>query len=185
MVQVLLLVKWELRISFKLHKLQGSGSRTDKQFQETISYCSINWPGGHRLALFLEILPCGMHESKFEERVPSGDVLFHIPYYTFDLNSLSGLWVSKFLLLSHWDYWWVGQKNKKSHLWHGLMIVICWDILGGRLLRDYYLGLIHVLRNLDLKLLMVSHLHWLEWVRTSKDPLIFLSAQRKYWKQAL
>jgi hypothetical protein len=29
--QTLLVVKWELRISFKLHKLQGSGSRTDKQ----------------------------------------------------------------------------------------------------------------------------------------------------------
>jgi hypothetical protein len=27
----LLVVKWELRISFKLHKLQGSGSRTDEQ----------------------------------------------------------------------------------------------------------------------------------------------------------
>ncbi len=43
-----------------------------------------------------------------------------------------------------------GSKNKKSHLWHGMMIGICGDILGGRLLRDY-LGLIHVLRNLDLK----------------------------------
>ncbi len=71
-------------------------------------------------------------------------------YCTFDLNSLSGLWKSIFLLCSHWDYWRAGQKNKRLHLWHDMMIGICWDILGGRLLRDY-LGLIHVLRNLDLK----------------------------------
>ncbi len=32
------------------------------------------------LALFLEILPCGMRESKFEEIVTSGDLLFHVPY---------------------------------------------------------------------------------------------------------
>ncbi len=51
------------------------------------------------------------------------------------------------------------SKNKKSHLWHGMMIGIFWDILGGRLLRDY-LGLIHVLRNLDLKLLIVSCACW-------------------------
>ncbi len=41
---------------------------------------SINWPGGHRLPLFSEILPCGVRESEFEERVPSGDLLFHVPY---------------------------------------------------------------------------------------------------------
>ncbi len=58
-------------------------------------------------------------------------------YCTFDLNSLSGLWKSKILLRSHWDYWRGGQKNKKSHLWHGLMIGNCWDILGGRLLKSH------------------------------------------------
>ncbi len=78
-------------------------------------------------------------------------------YCTFDLNSLSGLWKSIFLLRSHWDYWRAGQKNKKSHLWHSLMIGICWEIL--YLVVDY-LGLIHVLRNLDLKLLMVSCARW-------------------------
>jgi hypothetical protein len=41
---------------------------------------NINWPGGHRLALFWGILPSGMRESEFEERVPSGDLLFHAPY---------------------------------------------------------------------------------------------------------
>ena len=40
-----------------------------------------------------------------------------------------------------------------------MMIGICGDILGGRLLRDH-IGLIHVLRNLDLKLLMVSRARW-------------------------
>ncbi len=32
------------------------------------------------LALFSEILLCGVRESEFEERVPSGDLLFHVPY---------------------------------------------------------------------------------------------------------
>ncbi len=41
---------------------------------------SIGLDGGHRLILFLEILLCGVRESDFEERVPSGDLLFHIPY---------------------------------------------------------------------------------------------------------
>ncbi len=48
-------------------------------------------------------------------------------YCMFDLNLLLGPWKSKFLLKSYWDYWREGQKNKKSHLWHGLMIIIGWD----------------------------------------------------------
>ncbi len=71
-----------------------------------------NWPGGHRLALFSEILPCGVRESKFEERVPSGDLLFHVPY---PLRRTLNVYVNFFL----------GNKPRGAlPLWHFFVMVL-------------------------------------------------------------
>ncbi len=76
-------------------------------------------------------------------------------YCTFDLNSLSGLWKSKFLFHSHWDYWRAGQKNRSPTCG-----MVWWSVLAEIYLVVDYLGLIHVYSNLDLKLLMVSRARW-------------------------
>ncbi len=50
------------------------------------------------LLFFLEILPCGMGKSKFEERVLSGDLLFQVPYL---LSRNKNLYANIFLGKSH------------------------------------------------------------------------------------
>jgi len=41
---------------------------------------SNNWLGGHCLGAFIGDFTCCVRESEIDERVPSGDFLFHVPY---------------------------------------------------------------------------------------------------------
>ena len=55
---------------------------------------SNNWLGGHCLGAFIGDFTCCVQESEIDERVPSGDFLFHVPYR---LRRNSNLYAKLFL----------------------------------------------------------------------------------------
>ena len=59
--------------------------------------CSNNWLGGHCFGAFIGDFTCCVRESEINERVPSGDFLFHIPY---QLQRNSNLYVNFFLAIA-------------------------------------------------------------------------------------
>ncbi len=64
-----------------------------------------------------------------------------VPYCTFDLNLLPGLWKLRITRSSHWDYCLAGQKKRNFHLGHCLVIIIGWDMIDRSLLKKKHLYL--------------------------------------------
>ncbi len=83
------------------------------------------------------------------------DVVRISTYCTFDLSWQPGPWKSRILLDSLTDYCRPGQKNKKSHLGHSLMIIIGWDMIDHSLyiLLESHSSVCRLLSNLIFELL--------------------------------